>query len=204
MLEGLSDLDVDCGRHVGSDQVCDGNEGGAHLKDVGGRQIPLHLVDQHESELVLWTEACSADEVARLLVDNAGRRGELHGLDVSEGAIVAQHLYVQEADQELLRLFLISSQCVLWAWTGGAIGRRRLAGRSLHLLLEDLDLPGDDPVLLLLGFGLTDPLEELEELLRQVHSRHGCVIGGAAPLRWVVLGPLKLSGGTGAVAGGQT
>ena len=121
------------------------------------------------SPLFLWT----------MLADAAS----LHGLDVSEGAIVApQHLYVQEADQELLRLFLISSQCVLWAWTGGAIGRRRLAGRSLHLLLEDLDLPGDDPVLLLPWICDSPiPLEELEELLRQVHSRHGCVIGGAAP-----------------------
>ena len=130
------------------------------------------------------TQARRADQVARPLVNDAGRRRQLDGLDVAEGAVVAQHLHVQQPHQELLGLLLVGGQLVLLLRPGTS-GRPGLL-RPLKLLLEDGHLPGDDPILLLLGLGFPDRLEELEELLGQVHSAHGlgwCV--------WVLYIPQK-------------
>ncbi len=116
------------------------------------------------------TQARRTDQVSRPLVNDAGRRRQLDGLDVAEGAVVAQHLHVQQPHQELLGLLLVGGQLVLLRrWTTGRPGLLR----PLELLLEDGHLPGNDPILLLLGLGFPDRLEELEELLGQVHSAHG-------------------------------
>lgn len=117
------------------------------------------------------TQARRTDQVARPLVNDAGRRRQLDGLDVAEGAVVAQHLHVQQPHQELLGLLLVGGQLVLLLRPGTS-GRPGLL-RPLKLLFEDGHLPGDDPILLLLGLGFPDRLEELEELLGQVHSAHG-------------------------------
>jgi hypothetical protein len=41
-----------------------------------------------------------------------------------------------------------------------------------HLLLENEDFIGDDLVLLLLGAGLPDALDQIKEVFRQMTSRH--------------------------------
>ena len=120
---------------------------------------------------MLRAEARRADEISRPLVDDAGRSRQLDGLDVAEAPVVSQHLHVQQPNEEFLGLLLVGGQNVLRPRTAGRTG---LFG-PLELLLEDGHLPGDDPILLLLGLGFADRLEELEELLGQVHSAHGWV-----------------------------
>lgn len=80
--------------------------------------------------------------------------GCFHGLDVSEGGILAQHLHVDHADQELSENL------------GSTLLLR-------ELLLESLYLRKDDSVLLLLRLGLPNGLDQLEELGgRTLHRQH--------------------------------
>ena len=134
---------------------------------------------------MLRAEARRADEISRPLVDDAGRSRQLDGLDVAEAPVVSQHLDVQQPNEEFLGLLLVGGQNVLRPRTAGRTG----LFRPLELLLEDGHLPGDDPILLLLGLGLADRLEELEKLLGQVHSAHGWVlrssIGMSNELDWM-------------------
>lgn len=72
--------------------------------------------------------------------------GHLDGVDVAEGGVVAEHLGVDEAEEELLHL------------AAGHVGVGEAA-------LEVLELARDDAVLLRLGARLADGLDEVEELL---------------------------------------
>ena len=72
--------------------------------------------------------------------------GHLDGVDVTEGGVVAEHLGVDEAEEELLHL------------AAGHFGIGEAA-------LEVLELARDDAVLLRLGARLADGLDEVEELL---------------------------------------
>jgi hypothetical protein len=76
--------------------------------------------------------------------------GHLNCVDVAEGGVVAEHLGVDEAEEELLHLA---------AWHVG-VG---------EAALEVLKLTRDDAVLLRLGARLADGLDEVEELLGLTH-----------------------------------
>lgn len=72
--------------------------------------------------------------------------GHLDGVDVAKGGVVAEHLGVDEAEEELLHL------------AAGHVGVGEAA-------LEVLELARDDAVLFRLGARLADGLDEVEELL---------------------------------------
>jgi len=126
-----------------------GHERGADLEVVGALQVLLWLIDDHEAELVRGDRRMlrGLREVAHSLLQEVDAGLHLHGLDVAEGRVVAQHLHE-------------------------AAGR---AGRVCHLgevALQLRHLVDDNAVLLLLRLSLVDRLCQLEELLGQVPVRH--------------------------------
>ena len=117
MFQALRHLAVDGRSHISGNEIGDSNESSAYLQHMRRGQIALHLIDKHEAEFMVRTEAGRADEVARLLVNNARGCRQLYSLDVSKGAIMAEHFYVKQPHQKLLRLLLVGGEGILRART---------------------------------------------------------------------------------------
>ena len=130
-----------------------GRERDGALEHVGRLQVALQAIDEHHAELVLGREAEACAEVGHALLHEVVGGGQLDGLHVAEARVVAEHLDVEQANQELLEP--LARQRV------GAVGQQ---------LLERHDFERHDAVLLLLRLGLADRLDEVEEVLRQVRA----------------------------------
>ncbi len=160
MVHELDDVLQDGGDHLGRHQLAQGRERSDDDEDVGVVHVALQLVDEHEPELVLRAQHERRAQVAGALVDRGRGRSELDGTDVAERGVMAEHLGVHEADEELLHRLLV-----------------QVAVAHEHFQMRHLAV--DDAVLLLLGLGLPDGLDQQEEVLGQVcadktgqHRRH--------------------------------
>lgn len=147
MREQLDDLGQHGRDGLLPDEAAGGGERGADDEVVVGPEVLLYGVDDEDDEVVALVEEEGDGEVARALEREGLVVGHLDGVDVAEGGVVAEHLGVDEAEEELLHL------------PAGHVGVGEAA-------LEVIQLPRDDPVLLRLGPRLANGLDKVEELLR--------------------------------------
>lgn len=150
-LLGVREEIDDLGEHGGDgllpDEAAGGGERGADDEVVVGPEVLLDGVDDEDDEVVALVDEERDGEVAGALEREGLVVGHLDGVDVAEGGVVAEHLGVDEAEEELLHL----------------AARHVGVGEAA---LEVLELAGDDAVLLRLGARLADGLDQVEELLR--------------------------------------
>jgi hypothetical protein len=129
-----------------TDKAARGGERCADDEVIVRPEVLLDGVDHEDDEVVAFVEKERDSEVTGPLERERLVVGHLNGVDVAEGGVVAEHLGVDEAEEELLHLA---------AWHVG-VG---------EAALEVLKLARDDAVLLRLGARLADGLDEVEELL---------------------------------------
>lgn len=146
MREQLHDLGQHGGDGLLTNEAARGGERCADDEVVVRPEVLLDGVDHEDDEVVALVEEERDGEVAGPLERERLVVGHLDGVDVAEGGVVAEHLCVDEAEEELLHLA---------AWHVG-VG---------EAALEVLELARDDAVLLRLGARLADGLDEVEELL---------------------------------------
>lgn len=150
-LLGVREKIDDLGQHgrdgLLADKPARGGERGADDEVVVGPEVLLDGVYDEDDEVVALVDEERDGEVPRALEREGLVVGHLDGVDVAEGGVVAEHLGVDEAEEELLHL---------------AAGHVRVGEAAL----EVLELAGDDAVLLRLGARLADGLDEVQELLR--------------------------------------
>jgi hypothetical protein len=144
--EQLDDLGQHGGHGLLADEPTGCGESGAYDEVVVGPEVLLDGVDDEDDEVVALVDEERDGEVPRALERERLVVGHLDGVDVTEGGVVAEHLGVDEAEEELLHL---------------AAGHVRVGEAAL----EVLQLARDDAVLLRLGARLADGLDEVEELL---------------------------------------
>ena len=172
------------GNHFRRNQHRRGNQRIGNLGVVVRRHILLitpqwkeHLlkhVDHHETELMLRTNARSSRQVSDLLQVHVLAGGQLpstptllsylDALNITEGAIVSEHLAVDHTEHVLLNLTLPISHIVLsYVRT---LGVHDGSLQLTHLL-------DDDSVLVLLRFAVSNGIHKLSELSRRVAgNRH--------------------------------
>lgn len=146
MREQLYDLGQHGRDGLLTDEAARGGERCADDEVVVRPEVLLDGVDHEDDKVVALIEEKRDGEVAGSFERERFVVGHLDGMDVAEGGIVAEHLGVDEAEEELLHLA---------AWH---VGVRKAA-------LEVLELARDDAVLLRLGARLANGLDEVEELL---------------------------------------
>lgn len=146
MREEIDDLGQHGGDGLLADEPAGGGERGAYDEVVVGPEVLLDGVDDEDDEVVALVDEERDGEVAGALEREGLVVGHLDGVDVAEGGVVAEHLGVDEAEEELLHL----------------AARHVGVGEAA---LEVLELAGDDAVLLRLGARLADGLDEVQELL---------------------------------------
>lgn len=130
-LLGVREKIDDLGQHgrdgLLADKPARGGERGADDEVVVGPEVLLDGVYDEDDEVVALVDEERDGEVPRALEREGLVVGHLDGVDVAEGGVVAEHLGVDEAEEELLHL---------------AAGHVRVGEAAL----EVLELAGDDAV----------------------------------------------------------
>lgn len=146
MREQLYDLRQNGGDGLLADKATRSSEGSAYDEVVVRPEVLLDGVDNEDDEVVPLVKKERDGEVAGPLERERLVVGHFDGMDVAKGGVMAEHLGVDEAEQELLHL------------AAGHVG-------VSEATLEVFQLARDDAVLLRLGARLADRLNEVEELL---------------------------------------
>ena len=76
MLEQAHDLGANGANQISGDEGRHGEEGTACFEQVRRDQIPLHLINEHETKFMFRGEAARADEIASTFVDDGLRGGQ--------------------------------------------------------------------------------------------------------------------------------
>lgn len=107
-LLGVREKIDDLGQHgrdgLLADKPARGGERGADDEVVVGPEVLLDGVYDEDDEVVALVDEERDGEVPRALEREGLVVGHLDGVDVAEGGVVAEHLGVDEAEEELLHL----------------------------------------------------------------------------------------------------
>lgn len=146
MREKFDDDGQNGGNRLVVDEAADGVQRRANNEVVIRLEILLYGVNDEDDEVVIVAEEERDGEVASAFGEEIVVVSHFHGVDVTERGVVAEHLDVEEAYDVLFHL---------------PFRDVRLGDAAF----EGFDFAEDDAVLLRLGSGFADGLDEVEKLL---------------------------------------